>query len=238
MKPELKFRLRAAGLHAGISLLIGLLVAALIFLLWHPWPYGTIGGSTALFLILMGVDLCMGPLLTLVVAQQSKPRRELVRDLCIVGLLQLGALAYGVQVMALSRPVVLAWEGQRLRLVTAVQVADNEWAQRPAEVQSLPWSGPIWLGTREARNSDEMMDSVLQASNGQDVGSRPSFWKPLDDATRTAIAGQVCSPAQLQALGRPQDGALLACPFLLARSGAWHLVLERQGLKVVGLLPG
>ena len=238
MTPELKFRLRAAGLHAGLSALIGAAVAALVFLFWHPWPYGAIAGSTALFLILMGVDLCMGPLLTLVVAQQRKPRSELVRDLSIIGLLQLTALAYGLFVMAQARPVVVAWEGQRLRLVTAVGVAEQEWAQRPPEVQALPWSGPIWLGTREARNADEMLAAVAAATAGQDIGSRPSFWTPLDDATRATIAAQGCSEAQLQALGRPQDGALLSCPFLLARSGAWHLVVERQGLKVVGLLPG
>ncbi|MBB5205039.1 hypothetical protein HNQ51_002358 [Inhella inkyongensis] len=233
----MKFRLRAAGWHAGLSALIGAAVAALVFLLWHPWPYGTIAGGTALFLILMGVDLCMGPLLTLVVAQQRKPRAELVRDLCVIGLLQLSALGYGVHVTAQARPVVLAWEGQRLRLVTAMQVAEEEWGQRPREVQALPWNGPLWLGTRETR-ADELMTAVAAAAAGQDIGTRPSFWKPLDEATRTAIASQSCSAAQLQALGRPQDGALLSCPFLLARSGAWHLALEREGLKVVGLLPG
>ena len=47
----------------------------------------------ALFLILVAVDVMMGPLITLFIFNRAKPLRELRLDLVVVGALQLAALA-------------------------------------------------------------------------------------------------------------------------------------------------
>ena len=46
-----KDRFQASGIHLGISLVIALLAAALVFGLWHPYPYREISGERELFLI-------------------------------------------------------------------------------------------------------------------------------------------------------------------------------------------
>jgi len=49
-----------------------------------------------LFLIVVTVDVILGPLITLAVFNGVKPWTELRRDLAMVGVLQLAALGYGL----------------------------------------------------------------------------------------------------------------------------------------------
>lgn len=231
MNPALRFRFWCAGVHSLVSLGVGVAVAALIFLVMHPAPFAPVSGSAQLFLILMGVDLSLGPLLTLTVAQQHKRRAVLARDLAVIGLLQLSALIYGVHVMAQARPVVLALEVDRLRLVSAADVLESEWDLHPAQVKSLPWNGPLWLGTRQAVTDKERELSVMMAMRGSDLGTRPGYWIELDENMRDILRKQACEPGILQAAGVSRPAAELSCPLLLARSGAWRLVLQGRDLK-------
>ncbi len=51
---------------------IAALAAALVFLVWYPSPYSTLAGGTGLFLLIVSVDVVMGPALTAVVASPGK----------------------------------------------------------------------------------------------------------------------------------------------------------------------
>jgi len=62
------------------------------------------------------VDVILGPLITLTVFNRSKPRSELVRDLTVVGLIQLAALGYGLWTVFVARPVHLVFEYDRFRV--------------------------------------------------------------------------------------------------------------------------
>ena len=135
-------RIRAATIHLGCSLAVAALAAALVFTLWYPWPYRIVSGGTELFALLVSVDAVIGPIITLAVFDQRKPQATLSRDLVIVVLLQLTALGYGLHTTFIARPVVLAFEGQRFRATTAVQVAEEELPEAPASLRSLPIDGP------------------------------------------------------------------------------------------------
>jgi hypothetical protein len=79
-------RWKAAGTHLAISLALAALVGALLYLLWFPPPYFIAAGASTLILLLMGVDIGIGPLLTLLVFNPAKPRRLLRLDLSIIGI--------------------------------------------------------------------------------------------------------------------------------------------------------
>ena len=81
-------RFQASGIHLGLSLVIALLAAALVFGLWYPYPYREISGGRELFLIVVAVDVIVGPLITFAVFNRTKPWPELRRDLAIVALMQ------------------------------------------------------------------------------------------------------------------------------------------------------
>ena len=113
---------RAAFFHLIISLLVGALAAAAVFGFWFPYPYQELAGGQHLFLIMVGVDVVCGPLLTAMLFSPTKSRRELTLDLSLIALVQLAALIYGVHSISEARPVVLAFETDRMVSVAARQI--------------------------------------------------------------------------------------------------------------------
>jgi len=202
-------RAQAAGVHLACSTVLAASIAWLVFGVWYPWPYNRLSGGAALFTLLVVVDVVLGPVLTLVVFNTEKPRRELRRDLSIIVLLQLAAMVYGLHTMAVARPAVLAFEVDRFRVVPAMSVLESELARAPQQVRGISWTGPRIVNTR-APDAGEKVDAVMLALSGVDLGMRPSFWLPWDDAARLA-AKRIAKPAvalasrgaaQAQALGK------------------------------------
>ena len=144
----MKSRLRAAFTHLAFSTLIALLVGLLVFGAWYRQPFGELLGGHELFLWVIFVNVTLGPLLTFVVFNTAKPRAELVRDIGIIVLVQLLALTYGIYVMSLARPVWVAQEGDRFRLVRRADIDMKTIGEAPATLQSL--AGPVRNGWRPA----------------------------------------------------------------------------------------
>ena len=104
-------RYQAAGIHLAISTLVAATVLAALLLVWYPQPYFRLAGGPGLMLTLIGVDVVMGPVLTLVVFD---PRKKSIRiDLTVIVLLQLAAFAYGLSVIAQARPAYVVFSGDR-----------------------------------------------------------------------------------------------------------------------------
>jgi hypothetical protein len=144
-------------------------------------------GGRRLFFLILGVDVVMGPLLTLVVFDKRKQRRELVRDLAVIATLQLAALGYGLHTLYVARPVALVHEPGRFRVLTAqdVQVADLPNARE--EYRRLSLSGPVILGTRPTR-PEEKLESLELALKGFDIGQRPSRWQSYAESRAQILA--------------------------------------------------
>lgn len=181
---DYKSRSRAAALHLGASSAVALIAAALVFLIWYPAPFDTLAGGSGLFVILVSVDVVIGPLITWAVFNRSKPKAELARDLAIVVALQLAALGYGLHTMHAARPVVFALEGSRLRVVSAVDVLVNELPLAPEGLRALSSWGPKLVRTVDPVSGDDKFDAIQKALAGYDLGTRPKYWRPWDDAAR------------------------------------------------------
>ena len=69
-------KLRAFGIHLSLSLLVAALAAVVVFGVWYPYPYRDISGGRDLFLLIVGVDVVLGPLVTFTVFNPKKSRRE------------------------------------------------------------------------------------------------------------------------------------------------------------------
>ena len=249
MTPTLRGRLKASSIHFVFTLMVAAAVAAAVFLLWYPWPYSEVSGGVGLFLLIVGVDVVMGPLITLVVFDSRKPRGELWRDMSVVIVLQLAGLAFGAQTMFVARPVVLALEGDRFRAVLAASVVEQELPKAPEFLRALSLSGPRLVNTRDVK-ADEKMDAVFAAFGGADLGMRPSFWQEWDALGR-AQALKVGKPvsellarrsAQADALkaavaktGKPIE-QLIYIP-MLARRTDWSVLLDKTSGDPVGFAP-
>ena len=130
-------RWKASALHLGLSAAIGLSVIALMLAVWYPQPYFAAMGGDTLILILIGVDVVIGPVITLIVFDPKK--KSLKFDLAVIALLQLAALAYGCHVMFEARPVYNVFVVDRFEVVAANQVDDESLAKVTApEFRTLP----------------------------------------------------------------------------------------------------
>lgn len=185
-------RFRAAGRfalkHLGVSALIAALCAILVFGLWFPYPYSELASGRNLFLLLMAVDITIGPLLSLVVYDPKKPRRELWRDLGIIFALQLGALSYGLHSVAQARPVFLAFEGDRYRMVAVPDIDATALEKHPEASARIGWTGPKLVGVRLLANTDpEYPQSIQHALQGNHPAFRPQRWVDYDGQREQAV---------------------------------------------------
>jgi len=98
-------KLKASGVHLAMSLVVFAYLTYLIYYHWYPQPYFAIDGGWQGMRLIAGVDLVLGPLITFLIFDLRKPRREILGDLAIIVVIQFAALAYGVYTTYTQRPV-------------------------------------------------------------------------------------------------------------------------------------
>lgn len=179
-------KLVAFGVHFVVTALLAAIAAALIFLVWFPDPFQTMIGGTELFLLVVGCDLALGPLMSLVIYNSRKSRRQLVIDYTVVGIVQLAALGYGVHVVAASRPVHVAFNFDRLEVVSALEVKPEELVAAKDPWRTLSWTGPRYAAV-SVPDADHN-DALFQSAAGNEEHHRPKFFVPYDSARARILA--------------------------------------------------
>ena len=106
-KPLLITKLKATGVHMCLSLAVFIYLAYQIYYNWYPQPYFAIDGGWQGIRLVAGVDLVLGPLITFLIFDLSKSRKEIVFDLITIATIQFSALAYGVYATYSQRPIAI-----------------------------------------------------------------------------------------------------------------------------------
>ncbi len=247
----IKLRFRAAAVHLFISIVAAGCAAYLVFFLLYPKPFNITSGGNDLFLLLLSVDLVMGPLLTFAVISPNKTRAVLAKDLAVIGALQLAALLYGLTTVYAVRPVYLVHEVDRVQVVTAADVDEVELRSAMPEFQRLPLFGVRLIGVRQPLDGDEKLAAIEQAmAGGKDVSMRPGWWIPIDAAYRKSMAmrGQDLdrvmtknpgAAAHIEPLLREQQlraKDIVLFP-LMARAPDWSILVDQRTWDIVGYVP-
>ncbi|MCH8105520.1 MAG: hypothetical protein IIC58_08470 [Proteobacteria bacterium] len=76
-KALLKTKLKATGIHLSMSLVIFFILAYQIIYVWYPQPYFSIDGGWQGIRIVAAVDLALGPIITFLIFDLAKSRKEL-----------------------------------------------------------------------------------------------------------------------------------------------------------------
>lgn len=241
---ELAYRGKAAAAHLVLSALIGVVAALLIFRFWFPWPYREVSGGRSLFLLIVSVDVVIGPLLTFVVFNRNKPRAELVRDVATIAVLQLAALCYGIWTLGQARPVHMVFEVDRFRVVSMADIDPERLHEAPEGLRNLPWTGPTLIAVRRPQSAEEVLRNINDAMQGQDLSTQPRYWigydqvrgdvarrsHPLSKLIERKPAFRAALEAAADEAGRP-IAELSALP-LLSRFASWVVLLDTQGNPV------
>jgi hypothetical protein len=241
-------RWKASLIHLGISAAIGAAVVTLMLFVWYPRPYFAAMGGDTLILLLIGVDVVIGPLITLVVFDPKK--KSLRFDLSVIAALQLAALAYGCNVMFVARPVYNVFVVDRFETVAANQVDEASRAKAGEEFRSLPLTGPKIVAARPPADAQRQADIVIQAMNGgADLANLPDLYAPYAEAR--AEAAQRAKPLADLIRRQPGDAAAIraflgaagrteaAVGFLpmKARNKDMTVLVDRATGDIVGIVP-
>lgn len=224
----MKFRLLCFGLHLLISFVIAIILLGLVFGLWYPSPLRSALGVERIFLLLLCIDVIIGPILTLLIAKQGK--KTLKMDLLTIGLIQFAALTYGLYMVALGRPVWIVYDSGRFELVQAYEAKFSP----SSDVFHLVFTGPVWRA---------VIDSV-PVSNREDAYYRAELLQIYNERIGI-IAGGLASPlASLQDFNDreivekvlkkyPQANGFLP---LAAKKKAMTVLLNKETGKTVAIV--
>lgn len=244
-------RFHAGAAHLAISVTIATAVFVPIYFIWYPDVLFEYAGGRDLFLLIVGVDVTLGPLITTIVFRHGKPGLKF--DLAIIATLQLAALTYGVWTLFEARPVYIAFAKDRFELVRANELAEQSLTKsRIEDRESLSRVGPRVVGTRMPTDPDEKFKLMISGMGGVDVGSYPEFHVPFANVRAQALEKsqslsklRQINPAasgeidrMLVSLGRT-EGEVRFLPLRAGKVDLTVIVDARTGdvLRYVSLLP-
>lgn len=237
-------RYQASAIHLTASIILAVAIFVCMSTLWYPKPLFDAVGGTNIFLLLLIVDVVLGPLMTLVVFDTRK--KTLRFDLTVIATVQLIALCYGLFTLLQGRPVFIAALGHRFDVIQANEVAEEDIA---AAGRALPLWGPIWVGTKAPADSKEREAALFKALAGRDFGHTPQYHVPLE-AMRDEILKSSKSIADLRSRnaakerdisawlrdhGRTDDQVVYQG--LKARSQDMAVILDAKTAEVIGIAP-
>jgi len=189
-------RYKAAVVHLSISALIAILLCLIVFAVWYPNPLYNATNVTHIFLLILIVDVAIGPLITLIIFNPKK--KELKWDLAIIAILQLSALAYGVFTVYSSRPVYLIFNIDRFDLVRANDLAsENINAANLSEFKRLPFLGPkVAVAVRPDDINERQKILFSSLNGGEDLPFLPKYYETYEQR-KSDVKSRISSIDQL-----------------------------------------
>jgi hypothetical protein len=223
-------KLIAFAIHFLVTLLLAGLAAALIFLVWYPDPFQEMLGGTRLFLLVVGCDLALGPLISLVIYNSRKSRRELITDYSIVGAVQLVAFAT-----------------DRLEVIRANEIADADLEDASPRFRTRPLRAPELAATHVP--ADQQQEVLFSALEGRDAVVLPRYYvdyeseraailsraKPIDELERTRPEAKALVDAALAEVQRPRNDVRWL-PVKHAR-GFWTAIIDATTTLPLAYIP-
>lgn len=158
--------------HFFISICISLISLFWVFNAWYPGPLAKATNVTYIFLMLLAIDIILGPILGFVVYNEKK--KTLKFDLAVIFLLQLSALAYGVYSISQARPVWIVYNVDRFELVRKNELIEDNIQQAQLQFQQPSWFKPEYAATEFAKNTQQRNDDMFaEIMGGISIAQRP-----------------------------------------------------------------
>jgi hypothetical protein len=216
-------RWKASAIHFAISFAVLVVIVGIVAWRWYPPQLFAMAKAGQLLSILAGVDLVLGPLLTLLVYKQGK--KSLKFDLSVIALLQIAAMAFGLLTVWQSRPVYLVAISDRFRLVFANEIDPASAARAPAAYRSAPALGPQAVAAPLPADPKRRLEMMLQAMAGQEIFLQPAHYAPYP-ANDPAFLSKAVPATEVLELATPTDRE------------AWSDAFRKHaGVRSLGIMP-
>lgn len=243
-------RLQAAFFHLTASLVLAVLSTLLVFYIWYPSPLAEILAVSDIFFLMLAIDVCIGPVLTLIVFKVGKP--SLRFDLIVIATLQLLALVYGLYAVSLGRPAYLVFVKNHFEVATAKEIYTVQGkAQSATLIELSPWtqplSGPVTVFAQESSDLELRNTLVFSmATGGPSTHNVKDFYLPYAQALphiqtygRSLQQHEVKIPSKNTALSAlklkyPKDAVFVP---LRLNTGLFTVMLNPANGEILGIEP-
>jgi len=243
-------RLRYFSAHLLTSAILVGVACGLVLVFWYPAPVAKLEGVYQILLVMACVDVCAGPLCTLVAAAPTKSRPALARDLAVIATVQLAALGLAVYTAAIARPAFIVYSVGQFEVEHANELTPEALAKAadPA-FATAPWRGPRYVEAEFPKDSQEAMKLVNSAiGGGPDIKDLPQYYHAWPDkdsqardkarpATGLSLKGELRGKvlAMLANASVPEsDGIVLP---ISGKTERGTVVLRRSDLAILGVVP-
>ena len=138
--------------------------------------------------ILIGVDLVLGPLLTLAVYNPGKGMDRLRRDLTVIAVIQVSALSAGMWIVADQRTRLVTFADTRFVSMTEAQIEESGVSREV--LATLGGQRPPMAYVRLPEDEAERNRLVFSAMGGEPLFKQGALYEPLTLENRMRIVAQ------------------------------------------------
>lgn len=203
----------------------------LVFFTSYPSPLATAVGVTHIFLMLLTIDVILGPLLSLLVYKKGK--KTLKFDLSVIILIQIAALCYGVFSIEQGRPAWLVYNVDRFELVRKNELINTNIQQAQPQFQQPSWFKPQYVATEFAKDTQQCNDEMFaEVFSGISIAQRPERYVELTQA-KTQIQQRALPLVELQQYNPKTDVEKTSAKY--PKADAW-LPLKANAVDMVVLV--
>ena len=181
-------RIKAFLVHLVISLIVLAGILYLVVFIWYPPPFFAADGGWQGVRILIGVDLVLGPLLTLAVYNPGKGMGRLRNDLIVIAIIQITALSVGGWVVADQRTRMITFADNRFVSMTEAQIRESGVTEEV--LSTLSGQRPPMAYVRLPDDPGERSRFVFSTMGDTPLFKRGDLFEPLTAENRRRIVQQ------------------------------------------------
>lgn len=179
-----KSRWQAFATHLALSFLIFGSIILIMLFSWYPGIFFFIGGLHGIK-IAAGIDLVLGPLLTAIVYNISKPIKLILLDLGIIFSIQVSALSAGIYIVFSERPLVQAIVDDGIYIHTASEYKTNNIDYKSLDKFSGRNPKIVAIDLPEDPKDAELMKDISFMVDGYPISLDTSKYTDIRSFSRT-----------------------------------------------------
>ena len=170
-------RIKAALIHLAISVIVFAIFLSLVYFIWYAYPFNLTQGIAEIVYLMAGIDIVLGPLLTLVVFNAAK--KGLKMDLTIIGSVQVAALIYGAFIIYSERPAWIVFTVDRFEVVGINEIDASKLIDKSLNIGVLDKPRIVYAEIPTGEKANDILFSAL--AGGTDIDRLAQFYRQYDD---------------------------------------------------------
>ncbi len=182
-----KQKTKAFLIHLLLSAVVISALFLIILLYWFPEPFLGATNFKEIALILIAIDLILGPLLTFVVFNPGKKGLRL--DLSIIVSIQIMGLSYGLYMLFLTHPVYITYHENSFNIITAKQARPDKATNLVFQVSKLSSPTITFLNIPTEDIKNKLFNDMM---NGDaEIEARADYYEPYTDHLDEILANSI-----------------------------------------------